>query len=195
MLQGDCPMPFIDILILLSVIVTFAFGFFKGVIKILIAIGAFYLAIILASLYFKFLARALAANSRTSPQFLEMLCFLIIFVVAFLIFLWAGLYTFRYVKISGRLQYLDKVLGSLAGLVLGALFASMFAMMFRYLFITYQIANTIDYPFLVELQASTKNSFFSNIFLRFILPAIYTPLSPILPENADIVFRGLGAGK
>ncbi len=182
-------MSFVDILMLLFVILGLALGFFKGLVKIAIAFITFYLAVIIASLYFRFLARSLASNSSTSLPVLEMLSFLIILIVAYIIFLFTALYTFRYIKVGGRLQYLDRILGTALGLLLGAFFASILAMMMRYLFIIQPTVDTLDFPAMRFLQASTQKSVLKDIFLNGILPILYAPISPILPGTADEIFR------
>ena len=184
-------MPFVDIVMLLLVIVCLFFGFFKGVVKIALAIITFYLSIVIASLYFRFVAQAIAKNSKTSLQVLDMLSFLILLIVCFIILLWAALYTFRYVQVGGRIQYLDKLLGSFLGLLLGAIMASVFAMMLRYLFITANASATLNFPAMRFLQQSTLNSVLKNVFLDVVLPVLYAPISPILPESADLIFRSL----
>ena len=184
-------MAFVDVVMLLMVIICLFFGFFKGVVKISLAIITFYLSIVIASLYFHFVAVAIAKNSKTSLQVLDMLSFLILLIVCFMILLWAALYTFRYVQIGGRVQYLDKMIGSFLGLLLGAIMASVFAMMLRYLFITVNSPATLDFPAMRFLQQSTANSVLKNVFLDIILPILYAPISPIMPDSADLIFRRL----
>ena len=114
-------MAFVDFVMLLLVIIFLFYGFFKGMLKVGLAIVTFYLSVIVASLYFRLVAQKLAKNSTTSLQVLEMLSFLVVLVVIYLILLWAAFYTFRYVQVGGRIQYLDKLIGSFLGLVLGDL--------------------------------------------------------------------------
>ncbi|HEY1015178.1 MAG TPA: CvpA family protein [Herpetosiphonaceae bacterium] len=182
-------MTFVDILLLLIVIVSFFFGFFKGLIKISIAIVALYASIIISSLYFRFLAAKI--GSEAAPQLAQMVSFFIILLVAFFILYFSGAYTFRYAKLTGRLQYLDKMIGTFLGLVLGAMFASIVAMIFQYLFITNNTQAQIDFPFVEGLAGSSKRSALIPIFLRVVLPIIYTPISPLLPDAADRIFRSL----
>lgn len=184
-------MAFVDIVMLLLVITCLFFGFFKGVVKIALTIITFYLSIVIASLYFRFVAQGLAKNSKTSLQVLDMLSFLVLLIVCFIILTWAALYTFRYVQVAGRTQYLDKMLGSFLGLLLGAIMASVFAMMLRYLFITANTAATLDFPAMRFLRQSTINSVLIDVFLDIVLPVLYAPISPIMPDSADLIFRSL----
>lgn len=184
-------MAFVDVIILLVVVFGLFYGFFKGVFKIFLAIVSFYLAIVLASLYFRVTARAIGKNSKTSPQVLEMLSFLTLVIVCFLILAWAAFYTFRYFKVRGRIENLDKLLGAFLGLILGAFMAGIFVMMLRYLFVTTNAPATLDFPAMRFLQESTGNSVLIRPFSNVVLPLIYTPISPILPDSADLIFRGL----
>ena len=184
-------MAFVDGMILLFVIIGLFFGFFKGMLKISFAIVAFYLGIVLASLYFRVVAIKIKENSSTSLQVLEMLSFLILLGVFFGVLLWALLYTFRYVRVGGRLQYLDKIIGAFLGVILGTFMASIFAMMLNYLFFTTNAPATLDFPMMKFLKESTQNSVMINVFTKTILPLIYAPISPILPDSADVIFRGL----
>lgn len=184
-------MAFVDVMMLLMVIICLFFGFFKGVVKMSLAIATFYLAIVIASLYFRFISQGLAKNSKTSLQVLDMLSFLLLLIVCYIILFWAALYTFRYVHVGGRIQYLDKVLGSFLGLILGAIMASVFAMMLRYLFITANAPATLNFPAMTFLQQSTANSVLIRVFLDIVLPILYAPIGPILPESADLIFRDL----
>lgn len=183
-------MPFVDILLLLFVVFGLFYGFFQGMLKVGIAILVFYLTIVLSSLYYRPLALMISKNSTTPFQVLEMLAFLSLLFVLFFILLAVASYTFRYLKIDGRLQYIDKVIGTFLGLVLGAMIASIFAMMLRYLFTT-NAAAVLDYPAMRFLQASTKASALKDIFLNIILPLIYGPISPIMPDSADALFRSI----
>ncbi|ABX07520.1 CvpA family protein [Herpetosiphon sp.] len=183
-------MPFVDILLLLFVVLGLFYGFFQGMLKVGISILVFYLTIVLSSLYYRPLALAISKNSTTPFQVLEMLSFLTLLFVLFFALLWVASYTFRYLKVGGQLQYIDKVIGTFLGLILGAMIASIFAMMLRYLFSTTAPA-VLDYPAMRFLQASTRASALKNVFLDIILPLIYGPIRPIMPESADALFRSI----
>lgn len=180
-------MTFVDILLLFICIAAFFFGFFKGLIKISIAIGALYASIIISSLYFRFLAAKIGEGAPLHVA--QMVSFFIILVISFLVLYFSGAYTFRYAKVTGRLQYLDKMIGTFLGLVLGAMFASILAMILRYLFIANNTQAEVSFPFVESLASSTKRSVLLNIFLNVVLPIIYTPMSPLLPDAADKIFR------
>jgi uncharacterized membrane protein required for colicin V production len=185
----EASMSGVDIFFLLLVIIMLFVGFFKGMLKIGIAIGALYAAVVIAALYFRFLARNFGAE--TPVQFAQMFSFFLIFMISFLILYFAGSYSFKYVQFRGRIQYLDKFIGAFLGLVFGAMFASIFAMIFRYMFISQSNPTLLQYPMMSGLADSTKRSVLLNIFLNGILPLIYAPLSPILPDAADAIFQKL----
>ncbi|KPL85505.1 CvpA family protein [Herpetosiphon geysericola] len=183
-------MPFVDILLLLFVVIGLFYGFFKGMLKVGIAIIVFYLTVVLSSLYYRPLASFLGKNSSTPFPVLEMLSFLTLLFVLFFILLAVASYTFRYLNVGGKAQFIDKVIGSFLGLILGAMIASIFAMMLRYLFTT-NAAAVLDFPAMKFLQSSTRASVLKDVFLNIILPLIYAPVSPIMPESADALFRSV----
>lgn len=184
-------MAFVDFLMLAFVVIGVIFGFFKGMVKLGLAIVTFYLSIVVASLYYRPLASGIAKNSSTSFQVIEMLSFLLLLVFIYVILFLTALYTFRYLTVKGSIQFLDKIIGAFLGLILGAMFASIFAMMMRYLFIYTNAPATLDFPAMRFLQESTFNSVLKDVFLNTILPILYAPISPILPESADIIFRSI----
>jgi membrane protein required for colicin V production len=120
-----------------------------------------------------------------------MLSFIIVLVVSFIVLLFTALYTFRYVQIGGRLQYMDKMIGTFLGLLLGAFFACLIAMLMNYIFVVQFTASTLDYPAMKMLQGSTERSTLKGLFLDAILPLLYGPISPVLPDSADAIFGQL----
>lgn len=98
----------VDILLLLFVVIGLFYGFFQGMLKVGIAIIVFYLTIVLSSLYFRPLATLMGKNSKTPFQVLEMLAFVSLLILLFFILLGVASYTFRYLKIGGQLQYIDR---------------------------------------------------------------------------------------
>jgi membrane protein required for colicin V production len=172
---------FVDALLLLIFIIVAGVGFFQGTIKLFIAIITFYASIVLASLYFKFLSSFLSRRG-TSPVVSDAISFFLIITVCFIILLAAGLYTFRYVRMPGRLEYLDRILGVVLGILLGVILSSIVAMVLQFLFITNNAGN--PYPISRALQASTRSSNLLRVLIFNILPQLFNTVAPFLPDAA-----------
>jgi uncharacterized membrane protein required for colicin V production len=175
---------FIDILLLLLFVVIAAVGFFQGTIRLTIALVTFYASIILASLYFRFLA---SYFSNTNPVIASAISFFLILMIAFAALLAMALYTFRYIRMPGQLEVLDRVLGVTLGVLFGVVLTSVFAMVLQYAFITHSVGNA--YPITRALQGSTRSSTLLPLLLSTILPQIFNAVSPFLPDAALPFFR------
>jgi len=172
---------FVDLLLLFLFVIITGIGFFQGTIKLLIALVTFYASIILSSLYFKFLALWFIRRG-TSSIVADAISFFIILTICFIILLAAALYTFRYVRMPGRLEYLDRLLGLLFGVVLGIVLTSILAMVLQYLFISNNAGN--PYPISRALQSSTRSSTLLRLLIYNILPQLFTFVAPFLPDAA-----------
>ncbi|GIV95838.1 MAG: colicin V production protein [Herpetosiphonaceae bacterium] len=179
-------MTFIDILLLLLFITIMIVGFFKGMVKLVISIFAFYLAIIMSSLYYRFLAASLFED--TPIYIAQVVSFFLILFFAFLLLLAAGLYTFRYVRIPGKLAYIDKIFGMAFGVLLGIMVMGVISMLLRFLFIDQNTAGEITLPIVRGLQSSTRGSFMIPFIQNNIMPALYLTVDPILPQEAGLIF-------
>src|SRR5436309_7487509 len=104
-----------DIVYILLLLVGLAIGFFQGTIKLLITIVAFYVAIILASLYFQSLGNFYRLHFRSTVEVSQITAFATVLLVAFLVLTIAGLYTFRYARIPASLDFIDRIIGTLLG--------------------------------------------------------------------------------
>jgi uncharacterized membrane protein required for colicin V production len=180
----------VDILFILILVSIMALGFFKGMIKLTIAMVAFYLGIVLASLYFRFFAGVLFSRNTTSQVVSDMLSFLIILFLAFFLLLAGGLYTFRYLRMPGKLEFINKVIGIGFGVLFGAMIVGILAMVFRYMFITNDTAATVTWPLMRSIQGATRNSTLVKFFVESVVPTLHLLVSPILPQDADIIFKG-----
>src|SRR5215216_7146193 len=96
--RGGFPMNGIDLLFILLLLAGLALGFFQGTIKLLIAIVAFYIGIILASLYFPIVGNFFRVRFHASLEVGQIMAFGLILLLSFLLLTVAGLYTFRYAK-------------------------------------------------------------------------------------------------
>lgn len=176
----------IDLLLLFLFIIIAGIGFFQGTIKLIIALVTFYASVVLASLYFKFLSLQFVKRG-TSSIVADATSFFMILAVCFVLLLAMALYTFRYVRIPGRLEFVDRILGVVFGVVLAVVFTSIVAMVLQYLFITNNAGN--PYPISRAIQSSTRSSTLLPLLIQRILPQLFTVVSPFLPDAAIPFFN------
>ncbi|HEX6290984.1 MAG TPA: CvpA family protein [Herpetosiphonaceae bacterium] len=177
---------FVDLLLLFGFIVITAVGFFQGTIKIVLALVTFYASVILASLYFKF-ASLYMVRRGTSAVVADAISFFLILVICFILLLAAALYTFRYVRFPGRLEFVDRIIGVMLGVILGVVFMSIVGMVLQFLFISNSIGD--PYPITRSLQNSTRTSTLLPLLINNILPQVFSLVAPFLPESALPFFR------
>lgn len=179
----------IDILFIILLLGGLALGFFQGTIKLLIAIVAFYVGIILASLYFTTVGLFFQRRFNSTLFVGQITAFAIILLIAFLLLTIAGLYTFRYAKMPASLDFVDRIIGTLLGLLLAGLLLGMLAILLKDLFVYQDVAGSITFPIMRAFQGGVRSSFLVGFFANQILPLIYSTVQPALPRDAEIIFR------
>lgn len=182
-------MNFVDGLFIVLLLCGLAIGFFQGTIRLLVAIVAFYVSIVLASLYFGIVGSFYLARFRSSPEVSQITGFATVLLVSFLLLTAAGLYTFRYAKMPSSLDFIDRILGTVLGMVMGALLLGILAIILTRLFINSDTAGSLTWPIMIAFQGSVRTSFLVDFFRSYILPLIYATVQPILPEQSSIIFR------
>jgi uncharacterized membrane protein required for colicin V production len=187
--DGDASMNAIDILFIIFLLGGLALGFFQGTIRLIVAIVAFYVGIVLASLYFTTVGLFFQRRFHSTLFVGQITAFTIILLVSFLLLTIAGLYTFRYARMPTSLDFIDRILGTLLGLLLGGLFLGMLALLLKDLFIYQDVAGSITFPVMRSFQNGVRSSFLVIFFANQILPLIYTTVQPVLPRDAEIIFR------
>ncbi|HEX9371044.1 MAG TPA: CvpA family protein [Roseiflexaceae bacterium] len=179
----------VDLLFILLLLGGLALGFFQGTVKLLIAIIAFYVGIILASLYFQAVGSFFRVRFNTTAEVGQITAFATVLLLSFLLLTMAGLYTFRYLRVPASLDFFDKILGTLLGLLMGALFMGMLAILLKDLFVYRSPAASASLPFVITLQSWVRGSTLVSFFGNNVLPLIYGFLRPILPAEAALIFR------
>src|ERR1043166_7878220 len=106
-------MNFMDIVFILLLLGGLALGFFQGTIRLLIAIVAFYVGILLASLYFTTVGLIFQRRFHSTLYVGQITAFAIILLVSFLLLAIAGFYTFRYAKMPASLDFIDRIVGTI----------------------------------------------------------------------------------
>jgi len=179
----------IDLLFILLFLSGLALGFFQGTLKLLIAIISFYVGIVLASLYFQVLGNFFRVRFNTSAEVGQVTAFATVLLVSFLLLTIAGLYTFRYARVPASLDFLDKILGTLLGMLLAALIMGMLAILLKDLFVFRSPATEASLPIVIAFQNGVRTSTLVSFFGNNVLPLIYGFLRPILPAEAELIFR------
>lgn len=179
----------VDLLIIVMLIASLAIGMFQGIIRLVIAIVALYISIVLASLYFQPFGNFLRVQFKSTLEAGQAIGFAIILMVGFILLLMAGLYTFRYARMPMALEFLDRMIGTVLGLFLGALIIGMFAVLLRNLFVFQSPAETLNYPFTMTFQNWTRSSVLIRVFNGYVLPLIYRTVDPMLPPEANVIFQ------
>jgi membrane protein required for colicin V production len=178
-----------DLMFILLLLGGLALGFFQGTLKLVIAIIAFYVGIVLASLYFQPIGNFFRVRFNSSTEVGQITAFAVVLVVSFLLLTGAGLYTFRYFRMPASLDFFDKILGTLLGMLMAALFMGILAVLLKDLFVFRSPATSASLPFVISMQSSVRGSTLVRFFGENILQLIYTSVRPVLPRDADIIFR------
>ena len=179
---------FVDLLLMVLLIAIIAIGFFQGTIRIIIAIVTLYASIVLASLYFRFLAVFFTQRGAT-PPIADSISFFTILAICFIMLFVASAYTFRYLHIPDRFDVLDRLLGTLLSFVLAAMVGVAISMVLNYAFVRYDAARLSAFPFTPTLQRSVRSSTLMPLLLNYVLPRFYKSVAPFLPEAAQPFFR------
>ncbi|PDW01685.1 colicin V production protein [Candidatus Viridilinea mediisalina] len=180
-------MNFIDILLVFLFFGTLAAGFFQGMIRLLIVIVALYLATVLASLYFAPLGDFFVRQFQSQRYVSQYIAFALVHMISLFLITIAGLYTFRYAKLPGSLEYLDRIVGTLLGMVLGALIIGMTADLLWNLMVT-RGGRNVDMPIFRMIGNSVANSFVCRYFATVVLPLTFDYFAPFLPSGARMIF-------
>ena len=182
-------MNLIDLVFILLLLGGLALGFFQGTLKFLIAIIAFYVGLVLASLYFQSVGNFFRQKFNSSAEVGQVTAFAAVLAVSFLLLTVAGLYTFRYFKMPASLDFIDKILGTLLGLCMAALFLGILAVLLKDLFVFRNPAGTAAMPIMTSFQNSVRSSTMVSFFSNNVLPLIYATARPFLPQASSLIFR------
>ncbi len=184
-------MNFVDLLLVLLVLAITATGLFQGTIRTFIAVIALYAGIVLSSLYFRFLAVFFLRRGTSTPV-AEAVSFFLLLTVCFILLFTATTYTFRYVRITGRLEFIDHFFGLLLGFVLALMVAAALSMVLHYAFVRYNPAIVSNLPLTGSFQNSVRSSRVMELVLAQVVPRLYTSMAPFIPEAALAFFRPEG---
>jgi membrane protein required for colicin V production len=176
-----------DIFLLLMLILCVLVGFFQGMIRLIVAIVAFYLSLVLASLYYPVVGDFIVRRLGSQRFVGEYVGFAMVLFIAFVILLAAGVYTFRYAKLPGQLQYLDRIVGTVLGVALGALIIGISSILL-YNLMVYRGGCRVDFPVMRMLCSATRGSFLIGYFGNTIISQAYAALDPVLPDGARLIF-------
>jgi membrane protein required for colicin V production len=180
-------MNIIDLFFLLLFIGVLVTGFFQGMVRLLVLILSFYLGLVLASLYYPSLGEFFVRTFDTQRFVGQYMAFALVLFFAFLLLALAGLYTFRYLRMPGSLELVDRIVGSVLGMIFGAVLIGIFASLLWNLMIV-RGGRNIDFPLMAALGRGIADSFLLRYFSQEVLPLVYGWLDPILPNGANLLF-------
>lgn len=181
-----------DILLILIFCVALVVGFFQGMIRLIILIVALYLATVLASLYYAPLGELFVRRFELQRIVGQYIAFVIVQGIAFLLISLAGLYTFRYTRLPGTVDILDRIGGTILGVAFGAILVGIIGDLLWNLLIV-RGGREIELPIFQLLGDSVANSVIIQYFSKVILPLTYSYLDPILPNGANLLFSAPGS--
>lgn len=181
-------MNLIDLLLILLVIGSLALGFFLGMIRLGVMLLGFYLALVLSSLYFPSFGGFIHSNFGGTRFAADYIAFFLLLVVSFSLLAWAGIYTFRYAQMPGRLKMVDHFVGVFLGILLGAFVVGVLSALLWNLMVV-RGGRSIESPLFGIIGNGVYNSFLLNYFASYILPQTYDILEPILPDGARLIFE------
>jgi membrane protein required for colicin V production len=156
-------------------------GFSHGMIRMTILIVTFYLSLVLATLYFEPLGAYLKVKFDSSRTFADFTGFTLILLLGYLLLASAGLYTFRYAKIPGQLQYVDRIVGTVLSIILAVLVLGILAVI-----LTQIRWAGVDLPLAKWFQKTVNKSELIGLFKNYLLPHLYYYVAPILPNDKAI---------
>ncbi|NJK79412.1 MAG: CvpA family protein [Chloroflexaceae bacterium] len=162
-------------------------GFAQGMIRMAIMLFAFYLSVVLSSLYYPPFGTWIWRSFGGQEFVARYVGFAIILIVAFLMLTFAGIYTFRYVEIRGAFQYVDRIVGLCLGVVLGALVISILSILLWNALVVWR-GERIELPLFQTMGRMVRNSFLITYFSNYILPNLYDIVEPVLPPGARLIF-------
>lgn len=182
-------MNFMDAVFILALVGILLLGFFQGMVRMLVLILAFYLSALLATLYYPALGGFFYSRMGGQLEANFYIGFFVVLLITFGLLAWAGIFTFRYARLPGKLALLDHSLGMFLGLGLAALILGMLSVLFWNFFVVWG-AETIDFPLFPMLGGSVRGSRIMNLFQDNILPSVYDTIRPFFPPGAEFIFTG-----
>jgi uncharacterized membrane protein required for colicin V production len=178
---------FIDIVLILVFFGMLAAGFFQGMIRLLVLIVAMYLSLVLASLYYPAVGEFFVDQFGAQRFVAQYVGFALVLFFGLVLLAAAGIYTFRYAKLPGQLQYLDRIIGTVLGMIMGALLVGLLAVLLWNLMIL-RGGQNIDFPIMRALGRSVGSSAILQYFANSLLPRTYNFIDPVLPDGAALIF-------
>lgn len=175
-----------DLVLLVVFVAVVGLGFWSGILRSVIALVAFYASLILASLYFKFVS-VLLTQRGVEDSVADTLSFVAVLLLAFAILVALSLYTFRYVRLPGQLEFFDRLLGAALGIVLGVAVLTTVAMLLHYMFIAGSTGSQGGIGGV--LRRGTESSSVVPILTTNLLPQLFRAVGPFVPDAAMPLFR------
>lgn len=182
----------IDILFALLFIGVIAYGFFSGIIRLVMLLIALYLSVIVAGLFYIPFGDALRSGLSSLEIFTsQVLAFLVLACAGTAILTLTMIKTFVAVRLPNFMAGADQVGGASLGLVVGLFAAVITTIILRIYFGLILSAANAGFnvtPILLTLALHMQTSFLANFFIDLSKP-IFTIISPWFPNGLPPIMR------
>lgn len=177
---------FVDVVLSLVFVVWPVLGYFQGIIRLVVLLVAFYVSLVLASLYFSALGNVFETSFQTTSATGSYIAFGLILLVSFVLLATANLFMFRHISMPKNLSFFDAIGGALVGVILSVACVGVLAVLLWNMMVEKGGSSTI---LLIHwLGGSVEHSFFLQLFSTAGLPRIYALADPLLPDTVRPIF-------
>jgi membrane protein required for colicin V production len=174
----------LDSVILLALLAGFAMGWYRGILRQLLGLAAFYVALVLGAQYHRTVAGwVMGIAPMANWVVVDAIAFIILFVLVLLLFNWVGYQVYTDTRIH-FLRLLDGLIGSAFGA-----FTMMLEIIIGLSLLRFMVSVTWPgYDAMRQtLQTAMTGSFLEPIFLTA-APALYVLVRPWLPAGLPAIF-------
>lgn len=178
---------FLDILFTFFVFGAVTFGFFYGIIRVIVVLVTLYVSLVLASLYFTSLGLFLENRYDLTLEIARLLSFAFVMLTSFSLLSIVGLYTFRHTRLPPKLQHFERLSGVLFGIVLAILFIGILALFFWNFALERAANHDPSAPFTTWLDRSIFDSLVVQYVGIQIAPDVSSMVGPFLPDGAKLI--------
>ncbi|NJP06039.1 MAG: CvpA family protein [Chloroflexaceae bacterium] len=180
-------MNIIDIIFVAVVLVLAVSGFSSGAIRMALFLLAWYISVVLSSLYFQALGNMLNNQFGASIIVADAAGFSLLLLLSFTVLALGISFIFRHIRLPRRLVALDQMLGLSFGLILALLVIGVFTQVLQYVTISADIQANSE-PWFNWLVTSAEDSRLTTYVANNVIPDVYAYVDPVLPESASMLF-------
>lgn len=174
----------VDLAILAALVAGFFMGWSRGVLRQLLGMAAFYVAMVLAAQYHRTVAGwVMGVVPGASWVVVDAIAFILLFAVVLLLFNWVGYQVYTDTRIH-FLKLLDSLIGSAFGVLTMALEIIIGLSLLRFML-------TVMWPGFDSIRQTLVAAMGGSVLEPFFLaaaPALYVLISPWLPAGLPAIF-------